>query len=114
MAVTPFQDRVYAACSQIPCGRVVTYAELARQIGCASPRAVGQALKRNPFAPTVPCHRVVASDRTLGGFSGHRQGPEITRKKALLNGEGVELGEDGRVKSEFLWEFSLAKPLRNA
>jgi methylated-DNA-[protein]-cysteine S-methyltransferase len=58
--VTPFQERVYALLQQIPEGRVATYAALARALG-SSPRAVGGALRRNLFAPEVPCHRVLAS-----------------------------------------------------
>jgi len=73
----------------IPPGRVSTYGALALHIGCASPRAVGQALRRNPFAPEVPCHRVIASDLTPGGFAGQRHGLELDRKLAILAAEGV-------------------------
>jgi methylated-DNA-[protein]-cysteine S-methyltransferase len=86
---TVFEERVYAALRQVPRGRVTTYAALARRIGCGSPRAVGQALRRNPHAPDVPCHRVIASDRTPGGFAGERAGPALQRKLALLEEEGV-------------------------
>jgi len=109
MSPTPFQEKVYEACREIPRGRVCTYAALGRRIGCASARAVGQALKRNPYAPEVPCHRVIASDRRLGGFAGHRTGAETERKKRLLESEGIGFEEADLVKSEFLWEFSLAK-----
>ncbi|MFA4945545.1 MAG: MGMT family protein [Lentisphaeria bacterium] len=95
--ITPFQRRVYAALSRIPRGQVATYAALARAVGCASPRAVGQALRRNPFAPTVPCHRIIAADLTLGGFNGHRAGPELERKRALLAAEGVRFDRHGRL-----------------
>jgi len=107
--VTPFQNKVYEACREIPAGRVSTYAELARRVGCASPRAVGQALKCNPFAPEVPCHRVVASSRELGGFSGKSSGAEVARKKALLLEEGVGFEDTGKIKPDFVWKFSLAK-----
>jgi methylated-DNA-[protein]-cysteine S-methyltransferase len=86
---TEFQMAVYAAARRIPRGRVTTYGLLAARIGCASPRAVGQALKRNPFAPRVPCHRVIASDLRVGGFQGRRGGRAVRRKLALLEGEGV-------------------------
>ena len=69
---------------------------LARHIRCRSSQAVGQALKRNPFAPQVPCHRVVASDLSLGGFAGMRKGKETRRKQAMLADEGV-LFKDGRL-----------------
>lgn len=85
--ITEFQRRVYLALLDIPRGKTITYGELARRIGCRSAQAVGQALKRNPFAPEVPCHRVVASDGTLGGYNGEREGVELERKRALLEAE---------------------------
>ena len=94
--VSPFAARVYAALRRIPRGQVITYAALARRVDCRSPRAVGQALRANPFAPTVPCHRVIASDLTLGGFVGKRSGPELLRKLRLLAAEGVKFA-DGRL-----------------
>jgi methylated-DNA-[protein]-cysteine S-methyltransferase len=59
-------------------------------------RAVGVALRMNPHAPVVPCHRVVASDGSIGGFHGHTTGPFITKKIALLKDEGV-LVKDSRI-----------------
>jgi len=88
-AITPFRRRVYAALREVPRGYVTTYGALAARIGCASARAVGGALRRNPLAPEVPCHRVVASDLTLGGFAGQRSGEMIEKKRALLKAEGV-------------------------
>ena len=82
--ITPFQRRVYLELLSVPCGQTVTYGELARRIGCCSAQAVGQALKRNPFAPEVPCHRVVASDGSLGGYLGQRSGKQVERKRELL------------------------------
>ena len=95
--VTPFQRHVYQVVSQIPKGRVMTYQGLARAVGCRSYQAVGQALKRNPFAPAVPCHRVIKSDYTIGGFAGAREGELVLKKLALLAEEGV-LFENGRLK----------------
>ena len=71
----------------IPQGDTISYGELARRIGCRSAQAVGQALKRNPFAPDVPCHRVVSSDGSLCGYNGRREGAEIERKRKLLASE---------------------------
>ena len=88
-AVTAFQRKVYKAVARIPRGRVTTYRLLAESIKCGSFRAVGQALRHNPFAPKVPCHRVIASDLTPGGFQGRRQGAAIRRKLRLLAREGV-------------------------
>ncbi len=86
--ITPFQRRVYLALLEVKEGETITYGELARRIGCRSAQAVGQALKRNPFAPLVPCHRVVAKEG-IGGFHGERQGEIIAKKKHLLEQEGV-------------------------
>jgi methylated-DNA-[protein]-cysteine S-methyltransferase len=90
MSVTEFQQRVYDALRHVPRGRVTTYKALADCLGCRSCRAVGQALRRNPFAPQVPCHRVIAADFTIGGFAGATAGAEIARKLRLLAGEGVK------------------------
>ncbi len=89
MSVTLFQQRVYDAVSLIPAGRVATYKGVAARIRCGSPRAVGQALRLNPFAPRVPCHRVIASDLTPGGFQGETAGPALRRKVRLLEHEGI-------------------------
>lgn len=108
---TPFQEKVYAACSRIPEGKVASYATLADMIDCASPRAIGQALKRNPYAPKVPCHRVVKSDRSLGGFTGYINGPEVLRKRDMLQQEGVTFNPDGRVDPSGFWKIGIKKTL---
>ena len=94
---TNFEQRVYAAVEKIPAGKVVTYASLARALGCGSAQAVGQALKRNPFAPEVPCHRVIKADLSLGGYVGATKGPKLIQKRKLLQQEGVEFDEGGRL-----------------
>jgi len=67
---TPFQQAVWRACMRIPAGQTRSYKWIAEQIGKpGAVRAVGSALGKNPFAPAVPCHRVIKSDGTLGGFS---------------------------------------------
>ena len=93
--VSAFRRKVYEALLDVPKGYVTTYGALAKRIGCASAQAVGGALRHNPFAPQVPCHRVLAADGSIGGFNGHRGGPEIARKIALLRSEGVALNDDG-------------------
>ena len=85
--ITPFQRRVYLELLNVPAGTTITYGELARRIGCRSARAVGQALKRNPFAPDVPCHRVVGANGSTGGYFGEREGEMIERKHKLLEEE---------------------------
>lgn len=103
--ITEFQKRVYAATREIPRGKVTTYRSLSQTIGCRSSRAVGQALKVNPFAPEVPCHRVIRSDLTIGGFSGNLEGPQIERKKALLLKEGVQFEGDRLRNPDDLYTF---------
>ena len=85
--ITDFQRKVYLELLNVPEGKTITYGELARRIGCRSAQAVGQALKRNPFAPDVPCHRVIASDGSIGGFHGQTSGEMIELKKELLSRE---------------------------
>ena len=101
---TQFERRVYAALGEVPPGRVTTYGALARRIGTGSARAVGQALRRNPFAPEVPCHRVIASDGKIGGYAGKTDGEKLDRKRRLLAAEGVEFDEQGRLLDpSLLW-----------
>jgi methylated-DNA-[protein]-cysteine S-methyltransferase len=86
-SITPFQRRVLEETRKVPRGQVSTYAEIARRIGNPKAvRAVGQALRRNPVPIVVPCHRVIASDGTLGGYGGNLRDK---RKIALLRLEGV-------------------------
>ena len=80
---TAFQREVLDACRQVGYGRTTTYGELARQIGRPlASRAVGQALGRNPVPLVIPCHRVLAGNGALGGFSAE-QG--VTLKQWLLD-----------------------------
>ena len=89
--ITNFQRKVYLALLEVPRGTTVSYKEPGKMIGCKSARAIGQALKRNPFAPDVPCHRVINSDGTIGGFHGQRDGEMIDKKQKLLESEGYIL-----------------------
>ena len=91
--ITEFQRKVYLALREVPRGETISYKQLGERIGCRSAQAIGQALKRNPFAPEVPCHRVIASDGSIGGFHGQREGEMIDKKKALLKSElQMEIG----------------------
>lgn len=92
---TPFQLDVFAACACVPAGSVATYGEIAAHVDSPqSARAVGQALSVNPFAPRIPCHRVVGSTRHLTGFCGTT---DTTKKKKLLVAEGVTFDGQERV-----------------
>ncbi|HCQ31029.1 TPA: cysteine methyltransferase [Candidatus Collierbacteria bacterium] len=84
-----FSDEVYKILKDVPKGRVTTYRALGEKLGTKAYRAVGQALKNNPYAPEVPCHRVVRSDGSIGGFMGKIEGTEIERKISILESEGV-------------------------
>lgn len=90
-AGSAFQRRVWLAISAIPCGRTLTYGELARRLDSA-PRAVGQACGANPYPIVVPCHRVVAArgglNGGLGGFAHATQGYLLDIKRWLLEHEG--------------------------
>ncbi len=89
--VPEFHQRVYAIARAIPRGTTLTYGDLARQLGdVALSRAVGQALGANPFAPVVPCHRVLAADG-LGGFSAHGGGDTKLRMLAIEETKGLQL-----------------------
>ena len=101
---TPFQKSVYAAICEIPPGKVTTYKLLALHLHCKSSQAIGQALKRNPFAPDVPCHRVVAHNRKMGGFCGATSGAKIDKKVRMLQEEGVLIRE-GIVDASCLYHF---------
>ena len=85
--LSPFRLRVYLELLNVPCGETIAYGELARRIGCGSARAVGQALRHNPFAPEVPCHRVIAADGSLCGFGGSCGPKALGRKRKLLEAE---------------------------
>lgn len=97
-----FEKKVWTALCQVPAGSFTTYGLLAAHLK-SSPRAVGNALRRNPFAPLVPCHRVVATGGALGGFKGKigpRDGEGITlmEKRSLLRKEGIRFDSSGKVK----------------
>lgn len=85
--VPPFHRRVYEVARTIPPGSTLTYGEVATRLGDPGlARAVGQAMGHNPFAPVVPCHRVVAAGGKLGGFSADGG---VTTKRRLLAIEGA-------------------------
>lgn len=81
-----FSEKVYKIIKKIPSGRVSTYKNVAESLNCKAYRAVGNALNKNPYAPVVPCHRIVCSDGRVGGFASG-----IKNKIKLLNKEGVKV-----------------------
>lgn len=89
-----FKEKVYKTCRSIPKGKVATYGQLARLAGKPkAARVVGVLMKNNPDAPVVPCHRVVANNGKLTGYSGIGG---INKKKKML------LKEDVSFKNNFV------------
>ncbi len=91
--VPPFHQQVYALARCLAPGKTMTYGEMARRLGApGAARAVGQALGHNPFAPVVPCHRVMAADGKSGGFSASGG---VRTKLRMLEIEGAQFGGPG-------------------
>jgi len=85
MKLTEFENKVIAALKKIPRGKVTTYGQIAKFIKKPkAARAVGSACHKNPLAPRVPCHRVVKSDGSIGGYA-----KGAIKKISLLKREGV-------------------------
>lgn len=86
---TKFQIKVWNYLKKIPKGKLKTYSQVAKAINKPlAVRAVANAIGKNPFPPMIPCHRVVRSDGSLGGYSGKGG---ITTKKVLLKKEKIHL-----------------------
>ncbi|ORY19804.1 6-O-methylguanine DNA methyltransferase [Clohesyomyces aquaticus] len=104
--VTDYQTRVYTLLQQIPEGRITSYAAMARALK-SSPRAIGGALRSNPFAPEVPCHRCIASTGFVGGFKGDWEkvpsGQNQDEKLKLLAQEGVKFDAKGMLVDKSRW-----------
>ncbi|KAI0269984.1 6-O-methylguanine DNA methyltransferase [Gloeopeniophorella convolvens] len=129
--VPPHHWAVYDLIREIPAGKVSTYKEVCEALGEGSPRSVGGALRNNPFAPRIPCHRVIASNFFVGGFKGewthlknathdaqvkknwHEPfkgtglGVLQNEKLRMLVFEGVDFGKDGKlmVGHGAIWKF---------
>ena len=103
--LTPYRKRLYSTLMSVPRGRYTTYAALSDYLG-SSARAVGNGMRNNPFAPDVPCHRVLAGDRSIGGFGGSwgKDGKHAGKKLDLLGKEGVKFDSRGK---------ALGQPFRN-
>ena len=104
--MTAFSERIYDLLRKVPKGSVTTYRELAHGVNTRAYRAVGQAMKNNPYAPVVPCHRVVSSSGNVGGFSGEIEGKAIQNKINMLKKEDIEF-EGNKIKNfnEVLFKF---------
>jgi methylated-DNA-[protein]-cysteine S-methyltransferase len=96
-----FKEKVYTNLRTVPKGKVITYGQLAKMAGNAkAARAVGMLMAKNPDAPKTPCHRVVASDGSLHGYSG---GDGIPTKRDMLLKEGVKFKGEKVDLEKSLW-----------
>lgn len=99
--LTPYRKRLYSALLSVPEGRYTTYSAMSDYLH-SSARAVGNGMRNNPFAPEVPCHRVLAANGSIGGFNGEwgKDGKYASRKIELLRDEGVRFDVSGKVVGE--------------
>ena len=97
-----FNEKCYSVLAKVPKGKVTTYKEIAKKLNSKAYRAVGNAMNKNPYAPKVPCHRVVNSNGNIGGFaSGFKNKIEILRK------EGVEVNKKNKIDlKKYLYKFN--------
>ncbi|TKJ23901.1 MAG: 6-O-methylguanine DNA methyltransferase [Promethearchaeota archaeon Loki_b32] len=93
------QEKVLLAEFRVPRGWVSTYKRIANQIGVNNgARVVGNCLAKNPFPIIIPCHRAIKTDGNLGGYQGG-----IKMKRALLEMEGIEISEKGKVFTDRIY-----------
>src|SRR3989344_422870 len=95
-----FNERCYSVLKKVPKGKATTYKEISKALNSKAYRAVGNAMNKNPYAPRVPCHRVVKSDGFVGGFA---SGPR--NKIKMLKNEGVEVKNNKIDLSKYLYKF---------
>jgi O-6-methylguanine DNA methyltransferase len=110
-SITPFRKQTLTLLCRIPRGQWSTYQAMSDHITATShktcARAVGNAMRNNPFAPDVPCHRILSSDGSIGGFGGHwgAEGKFAGEKRELLREEGVLFDSKGKVKGQPFRDF---------
>lgn len=106
-SLTPYRKKLYTTLLSVPRGRYTTYAAMSNYLE-SSARAVGNGMRNNPFAPEVPCHRVLAANGSIGGFHGHwgKDGKYANKKIEMLRGEGVRFdAQNGKVVGEPFTKF---------
>ena len=95
-----FNEKCYEILKKVPKGKVTTYKDIALALNSKAYRAVGSAMKNNPFAPSVPCHRVIRSNGSVGEYNGG-----VKKKISLLESEGIKI-INGKINlKEFGFEF---------
>jgi methylated-DNA-[protein]-cysteine S-methyltransferase len=82
------KEDVYEIVRQVPEGKVITYKAIAEKLNCKCYQLIGQIMSKNPYAPQVPCHRVVKANGQVGGFRGSSENKE---KIELLEREGIKI-----------------------
>ncbi|KAJ5538354.1 Winged helix-turn-helix transcription repressor DNA-binding [Penicillium frequentans] len=109
--LTPYRRRVYRVLLSVPAGRWTTYSAMATYLN-SSARAVGNAMRTNPFAPEVPCHRVLAAGGSLGGYKGEgmavkhvSDGSFRDEKRTRLKDEGVLFDDAGKARGVCFTDF---------
>jgi O-6-methylguanine DNA methyltransferase len=103
MVASEFLRRVYETTIRIPKGKVTTYGRLAKVAGSkGAPRAVGNAMARNPLPLVIPCHRVVRSTLQVGNYGSERNGSSRTKRELLMR-EGVQF-DGGRISRSCVWD----------
>jgi len=102
MKATKFQQDVWKLISKIPKGKVTTYKELARALNTKAYRAVGSAVGKNPYAPIVPCHRVINSSGLIGNYSADGG---VKKKIELLQSEGVKIKDNKIDLKKYIYYF---------
>ena len=101
MSGKSFYEKCYSLLKKVPKGKVTTYMKIARALGTGACRAVGNAMNKNPYAPEVPCHRVVKSNGEIGGFASG-----TGKKIEMLRKEGIEI-KNNRIENleKYVHEF---------
>jgi len=96
-----FNERCYYLLKKVPKGKVTTYKELASALHTKAYRAVGNAMNKNPYAPKVPCHRVVKSNGEIGGFAHGTQ-----KKISMLKKEGIKIANGKTDLKQYIFRFN--------
>lgn len=95
-----FNEKCYNLLKKVPKGKVTTYKQIAKALNSDGYRAVGNAMNKNPYAPIVPCHRVVKSNGEVGGFASGTK-----NKIRLLKKEGIEIKKVRVNLNKYLYKF---------
>jgi len=106
MKISALAQNVYQTLKRVPRGKITTYKLLGQAVGTKAYRAIGTILSNNPYAPEVPCHRVIASDGSLGGFMGSKSRKNLSKKSELLSSEGIKMKNNKILNyKEYLYDF---------